>query len=289
MTFKKAASALAAALMYLGIYLLWQVILVFAATFGVSFYFGIEAAMSGGSAMQMMQPEFTQRVLDTVLRYAVHLTAVSAVLTIITYFVMFKVRKKSFFSEISLKRISPIICGVSLVLGVALNVVMTCLVSAIPFPQSWINEYNEAISAIVDTDIYISVIFTAILAPICEEIVMRGLVHTRLKRIMPMFAAMIISSWIFGMIHGVMIQICYAALLGLMLSWVFEKSGSLLAPILFHIGFNSCGLLIGGLEGIPFSILALCILISIGGVAYIQRTSKYKIEFVGKKADTPLE
>ncbi len=216
------------------------------------------------------------------LKYTVELSAAAAVLTVAVYFIIFTVQKRKFASEIELSKISPALCALMPIFGAAANVLMSVVISAIPFPDTWMDEYNTAISAIVSTDTAVTVIFTALLAPICEEIVLRGLVHTRLRKALPTFAAMLISSWIFGMMHGIRIQIIYAALLGLVLAWIFEKTGSLSAPILFHIGFNTCGLVIDLYKWNLLPLVAVCLLAALFSAAYIQFTSKRKIHFARK-------
>ncbi len=242
------------------------------ALFYFAVYFVCQLAVAFVGAFLIVDP----------LKYTVHLSALASVLTVVVYIIIFAKQKRNFASEIELRRTSPIICTVMPIFGAAANVLMAVVISAVPFPDAWMNEYNTAISAIVEADTAVTVIFTALLAPICEEVVLRGLVHTRLRKAIPSFAAMLISSWIFGMMHGVRIQIIYAALLGLLLAWLFEKTGSLLAPILFHIGFNTCGLIIDLYTGALLPLIAVCTLISVLATVYIQLTSKQKIYFVRK-------
>ena len=221
-------------------------------------------------------------LLDDPLKYTAHLSALAAVLTIAVYIIIFAAQKRKFTHEIELRKI-PLSTSVLMPLfGGAANVLMAVAVSAISFPDAWMNEYNEAVTSIVEADTAITIIFTALLAPICEEIVLRGLVHTRLKKAVPTFAAMLVSSWVFGMMHGIRIQIIYAALLGLLLAWIFEKTGSLFAPILFHIGFNTCGLAIDLYKGNLLPLVSVCAMILLFCLGYIGRTSNRKIDFVRK-------
>ena len=254
MNIKYALKSLGAAVLYLAIYL------------GTQFAVSATALSSG---------------LD-INRYIVHLSAASAVLAIMIFVLLFALRRKKVTHEIELKKIPPISCILIPIFGAAVNVVMACILALIPFPKEWMNEYNAVISEIAAPNNLISVLFTVLLAPLSEEITMRGLIHTRIRRILPTFAAMIISSSVFGMIHGIKIQIIYAALLGLLIAWIFEKSGSLLASILFHIGFNACGLILPLYSGNLPLLFVICAALSLGITAYIQQTSKRKIEFVKK-------
>ena len=88
------------------------------------------------------------------------------------------------------------------------------------------------------------VIYIAVITPILEEVVFRGLIYTRLRRAMPVLAAQILSALIFGAAHMNLMQFVYATLTGFFMAFVFEKYQSIWAPILFHIAFNSCNYLI---------------------------------------------
>ena len=254
MNIKNALKNLGAAVLYLGIYLGCQ----FAVAFGALFFVG------------------------DVNKYLAHLSVIASVLTIAIYILIFVLRRKNVTVEIGIKKIRPVSYVLMPIFGAAVNVIMAYILALIPFPESWLNEYETAISMITAPNDVMAIIYTVLLAPLCEEITIRGLAHTRIRRILPSFAAMIISSCIFGMIHGITIQVIYASLLGLLLAWVFEKSDSLLASILFHIGFNTCGLLIPLYHGNLPILVAVCTAISVGTVMYIQNTSERKIEFIGK-------
>jgi membrane protease YdiL (CAAX protease family) len=74
--------------------------------------------------------------------------------------------------------------------------------------------------------------------PICEELLIRGLVYMRMRQYLQVNMAIIFSALIFALLHGNMIQGIYAFVLGVILAWFYEKYGSLLAPVLMHITAN---------------------------------------------------
>ncbi len=77
-----------------------------------------------------------------------------------------------------------------------------------------------------------------ILAPVAEEIIFRGCLYRFLKGTMSMTGAVLLSSLLFGAIHlhlaGLPVLIAFGAVLCL----VYERTGSLKAPILLHSFFN---------------------------------------------------
>lgn len=78
----------------------------------------------------------------------------------------------------------------------------------------------------------------AILPPICEEILCRACVCGLLKHFHP-WTAVLISAFAFGMMHATVQQIPFAFALGVVLGFVYVKTGNLLYPILFHFVNNA--------------------------------------------------
>ena len=66
--------------------------------------------------------------------------------------------------------------------------------------------------------------------PIVEEYIFRGLMYNRMKDYMSANMAMIISSVIFGLYHGNLIQGVYGFVMGLLMIFVYEKYQTMLAP-----------------------------------------------------------
>lgn len=76
-----------------------------------------------------------------------------------------------------------------------------------------------------------------ILAPLAEELVFRGAV---LRKLLAIFgekwhwAAIVISALVFGAVHGNLPQFVHAALIGLLLGWMYYRTGSILPGVMFH-------------------------------------------------------
>lgn len=126
-------------------------------------------------------------------------------------------------------------------------IVMSLAVSV--FGEEILSTYNSVSTSIYNSPIYIQVITAVISAPICEELLMRGLVYKRMRSFMrPLYSALI-SSVIFGLIHGNWVQFMYAFAVGLIATYIYEYTRTLFAPILFHITANATSTLIS-LEGV---------------------------------------
>lgn len=82
--------------------------------------------------------------------------------------------------------------------------------------------------------------FTAVfVAPICEEIVFRGLFYPVMKKFSGPWVAAFCSGLIFAAAHGNLTVLLPLFLLGILLVFVYEKTGSIWAPIAVHFCFNA--------------------------------------------------
>lgn len=82
------------------------------------------------------------------------------------------------------------------------------------------------------------VIAAVIAAPICEEIVFRGYLYPVMKRFVGMWPATICSAFIFAAAHGNLTALLPLFVFGGLLVVIYEKTGSLWAPIAVHFCFN---------------------------------------------------
>ena len=106
------------------------------------------------------------------------------------------------------------------------------------------DEYDKIAEMIYQGNVVLELIALAILTPIVEELIFRGLMYTQLTEFMKKKHAIIIAALLFGLYHGNFLQTVYAFALGLLMIYVYERFHTLLAPILFHIGSNALGILI---------------------------------------------
>ena len=78
----------------------------------------------------------------------------------------------------------------------------------------------------------------AVLAPIAEEFFFRGLLFGWLRGLMPFWITALIPSALFGLAHGEPAHAIAAGLLGLILAYIRERSGSLWPAIVAHVVNN---------------------------------------------------
>ncbi len=81
-------------------------------------------------------------------------------------------------------------------------------------------------------------------APVCEEIVFRGYFYAAAKKFAGPWPAAICSALVFGAAHGNLAALLPLFILALVLVLLYEKTGSLWAPISVHFCFNGATVLI---------------------------------------------
>lgn len=118
------------------------------------------------------------------------------------------------------------------------------ITSQIPITGPFFGEYYEFFSRLMEQmtkDKATMIVLAVIMAPIFEEIVFRGIIQKGLiNKGMNPATAIIISSVVFGLVHGNPWQFVGAVLLGCVLGFVYHKTKSLLLPILLHAFNNLC-------------------------------------------------
>lgn len=83
----------------------------------------------------------------------------------------------------------------------------------------------------------------AIAAPIFEEILFRGFLLPSLTRYLPVWGAIVLSSFIFALAHLSLSEVLPLMVLGMVLGFVYSRSRNLLSSMLLHSLWNSGTLL----------------------------------------------
>ncbi|MBN1441289.1 MAG: CPBP family intramembrane metalloprotease [Planctomycetes bacterium] len=110
-------------------------------------------------------------------------------------------------------------------------------------PQAPVDAFLRAVQAGDELRIILLVLTAVLLAPLAEEVLFRGLLHGLLRLRWGIAAAGVISSAVFALFHFSLGAFLPLFLVGLLLVFVLEKTGSLLYAMLFHAAFNGVQLL----------------------------------------------
>ena len=77
-----------------------------------------------------------------------------------------------------------------------------------------------------------------VVAPVCEEVVFRGYLYPVAKRFWGPAVGALASSLAFAAAHASLVAMLPLALFGLLLAWLYERTGTIWAPIAAHACFN---------------------------------------------------
>jgi membrane protease YdiL (CAAX protease family) len=83
-----------------------------------------------------------------------------------------------------------------------------------------------------------------VLTPLAEELLFRGVLYQAFRRTMPIGMAALVSSLIFAGMHFTLVLFIPLAIMGYVLAWLFERSGSLIPGMLVHACNNGIILII---------------------------------------------
>ena len=99
---------------------------------------------------------------------------------------------------------------------------------------------NQLLDVASSIDIWMSLLFMVICAPLVEEYVFRKLIVDRTIRY-GQGVAIVTSGLMFGLFHGNLNQFIYAFVLGMFLAFLYVKTGNLKITIALHMIVNFLG------------------------------------------------
>ena len=140
--------------------------------------------------------------------------------------------------------------------------------------------YQQLTELLYSAPLWFQLLGTGVIVPLCEELIFRGLMYGRLKDYVPVRWALLMSALAFGISHGNLVQGIYGFTLGYLMAYLYERTGKLWVPVLFHIVANTISVLIT--ETAIFNLLylneitvllsgAVGVLIALAGMLAIQR------------------
>lgn len=100
------------------------------------------------------------------------------------------------------------------------------------------NEVSETLAMLLPNKLWVSVIIMALVPAVCEEYIFRGLIFNGYRKRNP-FRAMLMSSFLFGLIHMNINQFLYAFVMGILFCMLVYATGSILPSMIAHFIFNA--------------------------------------------------
>lgn len=119
----------------------------------------------------------------------------------------------------------------------ALGIAVNNIIAMTPLVQMS-EGFQEANQSFFAGTVVFELLGSCLVIPIAEELLFRGVVYKRLKLYFGVTPALIGSALIFGIMHVNLVQFLYAAVIGLLLAFVLEKTGKLSMAVFGHIAAN---------------------------------------------------
>lgn len=192
---------------------------------------------------------------------------ISAVLTLLIYFIVEKVKKSSIFKEADIKPATGKQIGLSVVGALGAMFFMNFMLTILPIPQDLLGDLTSGVSKLTAYPFWQAILANALLIPIMEEVLFRGYIFSRLEKAMPSIVAALISSVVFGICHGGLVWAIWAFLLGMFIYVVRIKSRSIVPGIIIHIIMNTYAMVVSYfpvLENITYPVMYT--LTAVGGI-----------------------
>ena len=119
------------------------------------------------------------------------------------------------------------------------------LAEQLPSLQRSVAAMNAGAENIAGGNAFGTFVIAVVAAPVVEELLFRGIVLRSMRKFTPAWAAILISSVLFGVYHLNIVQAVYATLMGIAAGILYEKKRNLLFPILVHFANNLITMLQG--------------------------------------------
>ena len=144
--------------------------------------------------------------------------------------------RKHFPRELSYKPLKPIDALLSLLTGYAL-IPMVLFIGNLSMLFAT-NHLQESADGLLQYPFVVQLIIVAVIPPMVEEFVFRGLFYHSYKE-QGVFAGALMSGFIFGLFHLNINQFCYAVVMGVVFAYMVEATGSMWSAIIAHFAVNT--------------------------------------------------
>jgi|SRR5690554_61126 len=180
-----------------------------------------------------------------ILQNMTSMLVISGILTLGFSLLIPLIKGKSPFKYLKFRAMSAWDTTLTIIMGVSFSIFLNCLLTFIRIDQVLPDHITEELMQMVTANSFMAFLAVGIVAPIYEEVLVRGLVFTELKNTLRIWPALIIQGLIFGLMHGNMLQFVYTFPAGILLGYLFLKYRSIWAPIILHVAWNCTSLLMG--------------------------------------------
>ena len=128
--------------------------------------------------------------------------------------------------------------------GNAAGIIGNLIMNLTALPDSS-GAFDAASDVLFSTAFPFQVISLCLVIPLCEELLYRGFFQRYLRYYTGRLTAVLITSLLFALLHGNIVQGIYAFVTGMIMGFIFEKYKNVLAPYIFHCLANLSAVILG--------------------------------------------
>jgi len=228
---------------------------------------GVETILQAAedqAVMEQLYDRVTQRAFDNI----VLILLVAKLLTLLVVCAYFHLRHKNPVDEMKIHFVHPGRYLTFALLGVSLNVFVSGTYSLLPIPQSALDAVNNQYAGLYGNNLAVEILCVAVMVPIVEELIFRGIAMTRLEPVAGKGLAVVITALLFGITHGASLAVLYATVMGGLFAVLFSRYQSVIPSIITHMFFNLTSFFLSDLVGDNGILLIGLYVTSIGGVIW---------------------
>lgn len=118
----------------------------------------------------------------------------------------------------------------------------------------------------------LGIVLYGFVSPVAEEMVFRGLMYNRMRKYYPAGLAIVLSGLFFGLYHGNPVQGIYGTCMGILMAYLYERTGHFYLPLLVHMLANLSVFVtayVQGLQHMLFKPINCVILLTISVICLI--------------------
>lgn len=182
---------------------------------------------------------FLDTLQDNMERYTYLITLIGAAIAVVLFGILY-IRECSLTENTVAKQIRFtdkknvfLIVG----LGVFASTGLGRFVSLLPL-DNVIGNYEMTSNSLLRGSLFIQILSLAVIVPLAEELIYRGLMFARMRKFMDDKTAMVAVSVLFGVFHFNLLQGVYACLLSILLVCVYLRCQSVFACVIVHSAAN---------------------------------------------------
>ncbi|MUU73432.1 CPBP family intramembrane glutamic endopeptidase [Pseudarthrobacter sp. GA104] len=98
--------------------------------------------------------------------------------------------------------------------------------------------FDQSVQARQDAGVIAALLLALVAAPLAEEMLFRGLLYALLRRRIGIIGSVLVTTTVFGLVHGNVVQFASTLPLAVLLALVYERTRVLWPCVLMHLGFN---------------------------------------------------